>query len=51
MKRLFILLGVMGAAVLYMLSETDKKEMHEEGVKIKKKHKKSHFHKKQLAAG
>jgi len=48
MKRLLILLGVMGAAVLFMLSEGDKKEKVE-GKRIKKKLKKTHFHKNPLS--
>lgn len=49
MKRLLVLLGVMGVAVLFMLSETDRKEIKQEGKKVKKKLKKSHFHKNPLS--
>jgi hypothetical protein len=49
MKRLLILLGVMGIAVFFMLSETDRKEIEHEGKKIKKKLKKTHFHKNPLS--
>lgn len=43
MKRLAVLLGIMGVAVWLLLSEDDKKPIRNEGEKIKKKFKKSHF--------
>jgi len=43
MKRLAIILAVMGLGVFLMLSESDKKEIRKEGNKIKKKLKKTHF--------
>lgn len=49
MKRLLILLGVMGLAVFFLLSDEDKKDLKQEGKKMKKKLKKTHFHKNPLS--
>jgi hypothetical protein len=46
MKRLFILLAIMGVGVYLLLSENDEKNYHGEK-KMKKKTKKSHFPKKE----
>jgi hypothetical protein len=51
MKRLLILLALMGTGVYLMLKESDKKEIKNAGEKIKKKIKKSHFPKKEAVAG
>jgi hypothetical protein len=50
MKKLLVLLSVMGIAVFFLLSDTDKEELKQEGKRIKKKLKKSHFPKKETAA-
>ncbi|MEO8823713.1 MAG: hypothetical protein ABI366_09060 [Ginsengibacter sp.] len=46
MKRLLVLLALMGAGVYLMLKDSDKKEIKKAGKKIKNKLKKSHFPKK-----
>lgn len=51
MKRLAIALAVMGLGVYMMLSEKDKKQVKEEGNKIRKKIKKSHFPGKEILSG
>ena len=43
MKRLIILLALMGVGVYLLLSEDEKKEIRKEGKRIKKKLKKTHF--------
>lgn len=43
MKKLLILLALMGAGIYLMLNNSDKREIKKEGKKIKKKLKKSHF--------
>lgn len=50
MKRLLILLAVMGIGVFFLLSDTEKEELKHEGKRIKKKLKKSHFPKKEMPA-
>lgn len=50
MKRLLILLAIMGAGVWLMLTETEKKEIKKEGKLLKKKLKKTHFPKKEVFA-
>lgn len=50
MKRLLILLAVMGIGIFYLLSDTDKEDLKKEGKRIKKKLKKSHFPKQEPAA-
>jgi hypothetical protein len=50
MKRLAIILAVMGFGVYLMLSEKDKKSFRNEGNKIKKKLKKTHFPAKEILA-
>lgn len=48
MKRLLILLAIMGAGVWWMLSDTDQKEIKERGELKRKKLKKTHFPKKEV---
>ena len=43
MKKIAILLAVVGLGVFLMLTENDKKELKKEGKKFKKKLKKTHF--------
>ncbi len=50
MKRLLILLALMGAGVYLLLSEEDQKKIKKEGKKIKKKLKKTHFNKHEPAS-
>ncbi len=50
MKKLAIVLAVMGFGVFLMLSEKDKKEIKKEGKKFRKKLKKSHFPGKEILA-
>lgn len=50
MKKLLILLTLMGVGVYLMLSEEDQKEIRKEGKRIKKKFKKSRFPKKEPAS-
>ncbi|MEO6894678.1 MAG: hypothetical protein ABI136_06540 [Ginsengibacter sp.] len=50
MKRLLVLLALMGAGVYLMLKESDKKEIKKAGKKLKKKLRKSHFPKKEVLA-
>lgn len=47
MKKLFILLAVMGIGIFYLLSDNEKEELKHEAKRIKKKLKKSHFPKKE----
>lgn len=47
MKRLVILLAVMGIGIFYLLSDDEKKELKHGAKKIRKKLKKSHFPKKE----
>jgi hypothetical protein len=49
MKRIFVLLAVIGVAVFMMLPDQDQKELKNEGKRIKKKLKKSHFPKNEPA--
>jgi hypothetical protein len=48
MKKLALILGVMGLGVYLMFSEKDKKRFKNEGNKIKKKLKKTHFPAKEI---
>jgi preprotein translocase subunit YajC len=48
MKRLLILLVLMGAGVWWMMMDKDKKEVKERGQLTKKKLKKTHFPKKEI---
>lgn len=50
MKRLAIIFGVMCLGVWLLLSEKDKKQISDEGRKIKKKFKKSHFPGKEMVS-
>ena len=50
MKRLLVLLAIMGAGVWLMLSESEKKEIKKERKLLKKKLRKTHFPKKELIA-
>jgi hypothetical protein len=50
MKRLFILLALMGVGVYLLLSEDEKKEIRKEGKRIKKKLRKTHFPKNEPAS-
>ncbi len=43
MKKLAVILTVMGFGIYLMLSEKDKKELRKEGEKMKRKLKKTHF--------
>lgn len=48
MKRLAIVLAVMGLGIYMMLTEKDKKKLKNEGRKTRKKLKKSHFPHKEI---
>jgi len=50
MKRLLILLALMGAGVWWMMMDTGKDEIKERGDLTRKKLKKSHFPKKEILA-
>jgi len=50
MKRLLILLALMGAGVWWLMTDTDKKEIKERGDLQRKKLKKTHFPKKEVLA-
>ncbi|HSV10269.1 MAG TPA: hypothetical protein VLI68_05845 [Hanamia sp.] len=50
MKRLIILLTLMTVAVFLMLPEKDRDKIEQEGKKIKKKLKKTHFPKNETAS-
>ncbi len=50
MKRLLILLALMGAGVWWLMAGTDKKEVKERGELKRKKLKKTHFPKKEVFA-
>ncbi len=50
MKRLAVVLAVMGLGVYLMLSEKEKKQIRKEGEKLKKKIKKTSFPAKEIFA-
>ena len=50
MKKLLILLALMGAGVWWLMTGTDKKEVKELGDLQRKKLKKTHFPKKEILA-
>ncbi|MGN6246935.1 MAG: hypothetical protein ACTHNG_01190 [Ginsengibacter sp.] len=50
MKRLLILLALMGAGVWWMMMDSDKDEVKELGDLTKKKLRKTHFPKKEIVA-
>lgn len=47
MKKLAIVLTIMGLGLFLMLTENDKKELKKEGKKFRKKLKKTHFPRKE----
>lgn len=49
MKKLLILLALMGTGLYLLLRDSDKQEIEKAGKKIKKKLRKSHFPKKEIA--
>ena len=51
MKKIALLLGIMGAAVWILLSADDKKSLKNEGEIVKKKIRKTHFPAKEIVQG